>query len=213
MTIRNTLLPAAALVALLGGAAITPLPAQAQAGRDGSSGAATRDQLERPGQIDLDDRYPSQYPYGRPGGDRSASSGDGGEGRRAMMEGTGRDAFDRGYRVGRDDERRRQAAASGSGRSSGSSGDRAELDRYWYIPDILPDTPRYRGMQDYALMPDYSRQMDRVLIAAQSLREAIQSAAQLPTGERRNRAIDRLHEALLETQQAMALLPQEARTR
>lgn len=193
MTIRHTLSRAAVLASLLGGAAMAPIPAQAQ---------GARDPMDRPGQVDLDDRYPEQYPYGRfPDRDR-----------RVEMERAGRDAFDRGYRAGRDDERRRQADASGGGRGSGS-GDRAGSERYWYIPDILPDTPRYRGMQDYALIPDYSRQMDRLLIAAQSLREAIQSLAQLPASERRNRAIDQLHEALLETQQAMVLLPREARLR
>ncbi len=184
MRIRSTLLPAATAALLIGGAAP---PAQAQ--RDGGGGASE-------------------------------------EGRRAAMERAGSDAFERGYRQGRDEERRRQEAASsgrdsragsssGRGPDAGSSGGggRGETTRYWYVPDVLPDGPAYRGLQDYALVPDYSRQMDRMLVAAQSLREAIQAAAQLPASEGRNRAMDRLREALIETQQAMVLLPQEARLR
>jgi hypothetical protein len=199
MTTRTMRLPAALAGMLIGGAMLAPLPAAAQ--RDG----AARDPLERPGQVDLNDRYPSQYPYGRPPFDRSAA-GSGGpqEDRRAGAERAGRDAFERGYRAGREAERQRSSAPSGG---------RADIEHYWYVPDILPDTPRYRGMQDFALLPDYSRQMDRMMIAAQSLREAIQAAAQLPANERRNQAIDRLHEALRDTQQAMVLLPPEARQR
>lgn len=48
--------------------------------------------------------------------------------------------------------------------------------------------------------------MDRLLSAAQELREAIRAAAWIPQSERRDRAIDPLHEALLETQQAMVLI-------
>lgn len=208
MTTRMALLPATIAVALVGGAALAPIPALAQ--RDG---AAARDPLERPGQIDLDDRYPSQYPYGRPPFDDSRSAGGGSaqEDRRAATDRAARDAFERGYRSGREEERRRASASAGS--ESGSSGGRVGGEHYWYVPDVLPDTRRYRGLQDYALVPDYSRQMDRLLFAARSLREAIQSAAQLPANDRRNEAIGRLHEALRDTQEAMVLLPPEARMR
>ena len=127
-----------------------------------------------------------------------------------------RNQFERGYRAGREEERRRASRYSGDDdRSSprSSSGGVADVDRYFVVPDILPDTPRYRGMQDFALIPDYSRSMDRLFAAAQSLREAVQAMAQHFPSDRRDRAMDRAREALLETQQAMVQLPPEQRTR
>ncbi|WP_372616814.1 hypothetical protein [Falsiroseomonas sp.] len=160
---------------------------------------------------------------GSMGGQRFGSGdqrfGGGGQDRRAMAERYAREQFERGYRAGREEERRRRSGQfsggqdrSGASGSSGGSG--MDADYYWVVPDILPDTQRYRGMQDFALIPDYSRPMDRLLVAAQSLREAIQSTAiRLPPSDGRDRALDMLNEALIETQQAMVALPPEQRTR
>jgi hypothetical protein len=130
------------------------------------------------------------------------------------MPGADREAFARGYRAGREDERRRSMQSSGADAGAQAFGGGGRDDDWWIVvPDILPDTPRYRGMQDFALMPDYSRSVDWLRTAAQSLREAIQAMAQQPPSERRNQAIRRANEALIETQQAMVRLPPELRQR
>ena len=59
--------------------------------------------------------------------------------------------------------------------------------------------------------PDYSKSMERLQQASQKLRDAIQAMAHEPAGERRNRAIGQVHEALFETQRAMIALPPELR--
>jgi hypothetical protein len=101
------------------------------------------------------------------GGQRSGRSGqrqDGGYGgsdsdRSDMAERYGRAQFERGYRAGREDERRRRSSqysggSDGGSRSSSASGGRGtSADYYWVVPDILPDTQRYSGMQDFALVP------------------------------------------------------------
>jgi hypothetical protein len=48
--------------------------------------------------------------------------------------------------------------------------------------------------------------MDRLMQAAQRLREAIQAMATQPAGPHRNKAIKEANEALLETQQVMVTL-------
>ena len=58
---------------------------------------------------------------------------------------------------------------------------------------------------------NYGEPMVRLQQAAQKLRESIQAMAQQPTGERRNQAIRKAHEALLESQTAMIELPPEIR--
>lgn len=116
-----------------------------------------------------------------------------------------------------DRQERGRMMRQGWGRGSGAGYGGAETGRdpasYVVIPDYFPNTPFYHGLQDYVLMPDYSRSMEYLFVAAQSLREAIQAMAQHPAGPRRNAAIDRAQEALLTTQAAMVQLPAEARTR
>ncbi len=85
-----------------------------------------------------------------------------------------------------------------------------ERSEYVVIPDFYPESVPF---QDEVLMPNYSRPMDRLLIAAQSLREAAQALARQPAGSDRNRAIEQVNDALLMTQQAMLQLPAELRTR
>jgi hypothetical protein len=60
---------------------------------------------------------------------------------------------------------------------------------------------------------DHSQSMERLSQAAQRLREAVQSMAQQPAGERRNEAMAQAREALQHTQQAMVTLPADLRTR
>lgn len=140
----------------------------------------------------------------------------------AQGQGSSREEFMRGYRAGREEERRRREAASGQGgdgerggqrRQSrqdtgqdggqdGRSGQRGE--RVFVIPNVYPDSAPF---QQFAVVPDHSRTMDHMLIAAQSLREAIQDLAQQPAGDRRNRAIEAMQDALLETQGAMMRIP------
>jgi hypothetical protein len=55
--------------------------------------------------------------------------------------------------------------------------------------------------------PIHSESMVALQRAAQRLRDAIQALADQPAGPRRNDAIKQAHEALLETQQAMAWVP------
>lgn len=68
--------------------------------------------------------------------------------------------------------------------------------------------PRQVGTQ-----PQYSASMDRLLQAAQRLRETIQTLANAPAGDQRNAAIRTARAALLDTQRAMIDLPPELRTR
>jgi hypothetical protein len=63
-----------------------------------------------------------------------------------------------------------------------------------------------------ASQPNYTKSMDRLMQAAQKLRESVQAMAQQPAGEGRNKAADEAREALLETQQAMVMLPPDLRT-
>ncbi|WP_137177997.1 hypothetical protein [Roseomonas sp. AR75] len=134
-----------------------------------------------------------------------------------VMRRDAQEAFDRGYRAGRAEERRRSMQGSqhsgASQRDRDSAGGGRGGDWWLVVPDILPDEPRYRGMQDFALMPDYTPSMDWLLVAAQSLRRAMQAMAQQPPGQGRNEAMDRAREALLETQQAMVELPPRLRQR
>lgn len=169
------LMPAALAIGLAGGAAIAPVPAMAQ-------GSAPERGSERDrGGRSADDQRQDQA------GPSSASS---------------RDAFERGFRAGRADERRRAA-----GRTESRGRESAE---YIIIPDFYPESVPF---QDEVLMPDYARPMDRLLVAAQSLREAAQAMARQPADPDRNRAIEQVNDALLMTQQAMLQLPQDLRTR
>jgi len=156
---------------------------------------------------------------------------------RASGEESVREQFLRGYRAGREEERRRrEAGRQGRGgdqqgghqqgghdyRSYGQTGhmqgggqDRGmqrqdargsdpRTERFFVIPNVYPDSAPF---QQFAMVPDYSRSMDHLLVAAQSLREAIQDLAQQPASERRNQAIGQMQDALLETQHAMMRIP------
>lgn len=205
---RTKLAKAAMCGAVSLAAMLTTMPALAQG--QGSSSGSGRDWVQSRDPMDPYDRYIMELRgHAREGGRIGERLPDD-----RMAERHGREQFERGYRAGREEERRRRAlqGSGGEGRSA-SSGGGGEVERYWIVPNILPDTPRFRGMQDYALIPDYGEPMERLFAAAQGLREAIQAAAQIPASDRRNRAIDLLHEALLETQQAMALIPPDQRTR
>ncbi|HEV7267763.1 MAG TPA: hypothetical protein VGN83_23095 [Falsiroseomonas sp.] len=248
MTARKSTVPVFA--ALVGGTMLLATPALAQQGQQGDRGSS-RDWVQSQDRTDAYDRYlrqlqmdsqnrgmgESPFPYGSRdraqrgdmGGQRFGGGGYGEQDRRAMAERYARDQFERGYRAGREEERRQRSGQSSGGQFSGgqafggqdrsggsgsSGGSGIDADYYWVIPDILPDTRFYRGMQDFALIPDYTRPMDRLLIAAQGLREAIQATAiRLPPSDGRDRALNMLHEALIETQQAMVALPPEQRTR
>lgn len=213
--------------ALLGGTVFaTALPAAAQpsgSGQDSwrgdSSRGGGRDWVNSHDPMDSYDmwlqRLREEHDRNSRRSQSGAESGRGNDAQRAMMERQAQMQFERGYRAGREEERRRRATQESGGESarSTSSGRGTGSDFYWVIPDILPDTRSYRGMQDYALIPDYSRSMDWLLFAAQGLREAVQAMAQQPPGEARDRAMDRAREALLETQQAMVQLSPERRTR
>ena len=109
---------------------------------------------------------------------------------------TGQQEFKRGYRAGREEERRRRASAGGAQQRNRSD--------MVVVPNYYTDNAPF---QQHVLMPDYSRSMDRLLVAAQTLREAIQTMAQQPSGEERNRAIAGAREALLQTQRAMLEIP------
>jgi hypothetical protein len=200
-------------ILLLGGTALAAAPAHAQGQRPEPNPA--RDWVETRDFMDPYGRYLQRLRehdrvVGGPIGERLPGS--------RMTDQQDREGFERGYRAGREAERRQRAMqeagqeAGGNSRSA-SSGSGGDTDWYLVVPDILPDTRRYRGMQDFALIPDRTPPMERLFGAAQGLREAIQATAQLPPGDRRDRAIDLLHEALLKTQQAMALIPPEQRTR
>lgn len=63
-----------------------------------------------------------------------------------------------------------------------------------------------------ASQPARSDSMQELQRSAQRLRQAIQALAQKKPGPERDRAIDQAHEALLETQRAMASLPPELRS-
>ncbi|MBU8536606.1 hypothetical protein [Falsiroseomonas tokyonensis] len=159
-----------------------------------------------------------------------ASRQDGGGGSQSQSQShsqqSDREQFLRGYRAGREEERRRREARSsqggqdqgsqnqssqnqsrrssqgsgqGSGQASGQGGE-----RMYVIPNVYPDSAPF---QQFAVVPDYSRSMDHLLVAAQSLREAIQDLARQPAGDRRDRAISEMQDALLETQQAMMRIP------
>ena len=60
--------------------------------------------------------------------------------------------------------------------------------------------------------PAQSESMQKLQQSAQHLRESIQALARKKPGPERDRAIDQAHEALLETQRAMASLPPELRS-
>lgn len=62
-----------------------------------------------------------------------------------------------------------------------------------------------------ATTTNYSASMQRLLDAAQRLRESIQAMAQQPAGGGRNQAIAAAHEALMDAQYAMMLLPPDLR--
>lgn len=61
--------------------------------------------------------------------------------------------------------------------------------------------------------PNYSKSMEKLQRAAQSLREAVQAMAAQPAGKERNTAMEQARKALFDTQQAMMELPPELRTR
>lgn len=128
-----------------------------------------------------------------------------------------RASFERGYRQGREDERRWRGSRGGT--QSGNAGQRRAAEGGgpdWYdervlvVPNVYPDNAPF---QQFVVAPDYTRSMEWLLVAAQSLREAIQAMAQQPPSPERNRAIDQAQDAILETQQTMLLLPPELRTR
>jgi hypothetical protein len=60
--------------------------------------------------------------------------------------------------------------------------------------------------------PNYTESFERLKQAAQKLRDSVQAMAEQPAGERRSRAAQAAREALLETQQAMVMLPPGLRT-
>lgn len=60
--------------------------------------------------------------------------------------------------------------------------------------------------------PMHTQSMQRLQEASDRLRQSIQSLAQKPPGEQRDRAIAETHEALMRTQQAMMSLPPELRS-
>ena len=72
--------------------------------------------------------------------------------------------------------------------------------------------PELRSGPGTPSQPNYSESMERLQQAAQKLREAVQAMAQQSAGERRNDAAREAREALLETQQAMVMLPPDLRT-
>lgn len=131
-----------------------------------------------------------------------------------------RASFERGYRQGREDERRRRESSGrqgGGGMQSGSAdqrraaeGGRQGGERVLVVPNVYPDRAPF---QQFVVVPDYARSMEWLLMATQSLREAIQAMAQQPPSPERNRAIAQAQDAILETQEAMLLLPPELRTR
>jgi hypothetical protein len=90
-------------------------------------------------------------------------------------------------------------------------------------PAHAQDDERTQANQG-AAQPGWERQADRYrsfgdasdgigAAVERQLREAVQAMARQPPGERRNRAMDRAREALLETQQAMVQLPADLGTR
>ena len=70
-------------------------------------------------------------------------------------------------------------------------------------PSVTPGAP--------VASSDPGQAMDRLQTGAQQLREAIQAMAQEPAGPRRNDAIRRAHEALMNTNSSMLQLPPELR--
>ena len=72
--------------------------------------------------------------------------------------------------------------------------------------------PELRTGPGSASQPNYTKSMERLQQAAQKLREAVQAMAQQPAGDNRNAAAREAREALLETQQAMVMLPPDLRT-
>ncbi len=58
---------------------------------------------------------------------------------------------------------------------------------------------------------EYSRSMEKLMKAAQNLRESVQAMAKQPAGPGRNEAMRQANDALLETQEAMIQLPAELR--
>lgn len=128
-----------------------------------------------------------------------------------------RASFERGYQQGRADERRRRESQGAT--QSGSTEQRRATEGGrpgWYdervivVPNVYPDSAPF---QQFVVAPDYTRSMEWLLMAAQSLREAIQAMAQQPPSPERNRAIAQAQDAILETQETMLLLPPELRTR
>jgi hypothetical protein len=72
--------------------------------------------------------------------------------------------------------------------------------------------PELRAGAGSQANPNYTESFERLQQAAQKLRDSVQAMAQQPAGERRNQAAQAAREALLETQQAMVMLPPDLRT-
>jgi hypothetical protein len=72
--------------------------------------------------------------------------------------------------------------------------------------------PELRTGAGTAQPPNDTRSFERLKQAAQQLRESVQAMAQQPAGERRNEAARAARAALLETQEAMVMLPPELRS-
>jgi hypothetical protein len=72
--------------------------------------------------------------------------------------------------------------------------------------------PELRGGPGSASDPNYTKSFERLKQAAQKLRESVQAMAQEPAGPRRDAAASAAREALIETQQAMVMLPPDLRT-
>jgi hypothetical protein len=56
-------------------------------------------------------------------------------------------------------------------------------------------------------LPDYTKSVEKLQQATQHLRETVQSVAQKPAGPDRDRATEQAHQALLNTQRALAAVP------
>lgn len=152
---RNTLVPALFAGALAAGAAFGSAPAAAQPqghfgpGRDGDHQPPAYDR-DRAGLYGgpLYDREPYGYGYSGAGADRVRPD-------RSDMERVGRAQFERGYREGREDERRRlraqaahaRAPSGGPGVVPGAAGDPDDDDRD-IAALLLAHGRQQRAMQD-----------------------------------------------------------------
>jgi hypothetical protein len=109
---------------------------------------------------------------------------------RLQRDRIGLDAFERGYRMGREDERRRDRAAR-----VGRSDDRADA----FASPAWNDA-------------DQREAMERLERAAARLREAlVLIQRQDPSGRRLEEALEQARQALIRTQNAMTWLPRESR--